>query len=86
MPGAWQSERREERIEEGRRQIAAIVRTVCEAARQEALDAATAALAAAANPEAANQVRGIANQILSRVTLVQRELDRFAALARSQQR
>jgi hypothetical protein len=62
-----------------------MARMVCEAVRQAALDGVSAALAVAANPtaSAADQVRRIANQVLARATLIQRELALFAALARN---
>jgi hypothetical protein len=85
MPGACQFDRHEGRAEEKRRHVAAMARMVCEAVRQAALDGVSAALAVAANPtaSAADQVRRIANQVLARATLIQRELALFAALARN---
>jgi hypothetical protein len=88
MPGACQSDHRERPTEEKRRQAAAMAHMVCEAARQAALDAVSAVLSMAADaaPETAERVREIANQALSRATLLQNEIDRFTALVRTRRR
>ena len=59
---------------------------VCEATRQAALDGIASSLSIAADrtPETPDRVREIANQVLARAQIMQNEIDRFLAVARSQ--
>jgi hypothetical protein len=67
-------------------EVARMADMVCEATRQAALDGIGSALAIAADhmPETPDRVRTIANQVLSRASIMQGEIDRFMAVARGQ--
>jgi hypothetical protein len=67
-------------------EVARMADMVCEATRQAALDGIGSALAVAADqiPETPDRVRAIANQVLSRASIMQGEIDRFMAVARGQ--
>ena len=67
-------------------EVARMADMVCEATRQAALDGIGSALQIAADRtyETPDRVRDIANQVLARASIMQGEIDRFMAVARSQ--
>ena len=67
-------------------EVARMADMVCEATRQAALDGIASALSIAADRtfETPDQVREVANQVLSRACIMQSEIDRFMAVARGQ--
>ena len=67
-------------------EVARMADMVCEATRQAALDGIGSALSIAADRtfETPDRVRDIANQVLARASVMQGEIDRFMAVARSQ--
>lgn len=67
-------------------EVARMADMVCEATRQAALEGIGFALSIAADrtPETPDRVRDIANQVLSRASIMQGEIDRFMQVARGQ--
>lgn len=67
-------------------EVARMADMVCEATRQAALDGIGSALSIAADrtPQTPDRVRDIANQVLSRASIMQGEIDRFMKVARGQ--
>ena len=67
-------------------EVARMADMVCEATRQAALDgiASSLSLAADRSLETPDRVREIANQVLSRASIMQSEIDRFMTVARGQ--
>jgi hypothetical protein len=67
-------------------EVARMADMVCEATRQAALDGIGSALSLAADRtlQTPDRVRDIANQVLSRASIMQGEIDRFMAVARGQ--
>jgi len=67
-------------------EVARMADMVCEATRQAALEGIGSALAIAADrtPETPDRVRDIANQVLSRASIMQGEIDRFMKVAHGQ--
>ena len=65
-------------------EVARMADMVCEATRQAALEGIGSALAIAADRslETPDRVRDIANQVLSRASIMQGEIDRFMKVAR----
>lgn len=67
-------------------EVARMADMVCEATRQAALDGIASALSITADRslETPDRVREIANQVLSRASIMQSEIDRFMTVARGQ--
>jgi hypothetical protein len=77
---------RDQGVVELQAEVARMADMVCEATRQAALDGIGSALSLASDRTMAtpDQVRDIANQVLSRASIMQSEIDRFMAVARGQ--
>ena len=67
-------------------EVARMADMVCEATRQAALEGIGSALSIAADRtlETPDRVREVANQVLSRASIMQGEIDRFMKVARGQ--
>jgi hypothetical protein len=86
MSEALKLERAEHGVAELQAEVARMADMVCEATRQAALDGIASALSIAADRtgQTPDLVRDIANQVLSRASLMQSEIDRFMTVARGQ--
>jgi len=86
MSEALKLERGNRGVAELQAEVARMADMVCEATRQAALEGIGSALSIAADRtlETPDQVRDIANQVLSRASIMQGEIDRFMAVARGQ--
>ncbi|MEZ5830476.1 MAG: hypothetical protein R3D05_04805 [Dongiaceae bacterium] len=84
MSEALKLERGSQGVAELQAEVARMADMVCEATRQAALQGIGSALSLAADRtlETPDQVRDIANQVLSRAAIMQSEIDRFMAVAR----
>lgn len=86
MSEALKLDRAEHGVAELQAEVARMADMVCEATRQAALDGIASALSIAADRtgETPDRVREVANQVLSRASIMQSEIDRFMAVARGQ--
>jgi len=86
MSEALKLERNDQGVAELQAEVARMADMVCEATRQAALDGIASALSIAADRtfEPPDRVRDIANQVLSRASIMQSEIDRFMTVARGQ--
>jgi uncharacterized protein YpuA (DUF1002 family) len=86
MSEALKLNRPQHGVAELQAEVARMADMVCEATRQAALDGIASALSIAADRsgETPDRVRDVANQVLSRASIMQSEIDRFMVVARGQ--